>query len=1012
MNNPYFRGSSTAGSSGLRKSKKKEKKPAFGVYFTSSQIDDSDNSQSSNQTQNFEDDDDERSVTSASSIRSSFSNAAGASARFLAKTAAMPVVFAAKTTKTVAKAGMQAGTAVGNTVATGGRAMAKGTTAVVKGTSNAVVGGTTAVVKGTSQAVFTAGNAVGSTVATGGRALVGGTTAVVKGGSKAIVGGTHLVVGGTSAVVKGSSKAFMHGTTKVVGGTTAITKKTVKGLRNRRGSLTKRQQIKAAHWDDGMETLRDILDPSSVAYQALTVPQRKALTKVKKMLLQSAPSLAAVGSPIDAQASCLPMDLLQMDRRYQQQQRAQQRAYMRRPSNTSSLHDLQEETGSVTSDASYLLQEYGGIQNPGALLSYQSEEFDDYDLLDFTSTSDLSMSEHGGNNGGYLMSIMNNTSISASATEESGNDEVVQAGSSTEVASPDKGATAKASTPAATTKTAADAPKRQVRKMKKPPVVTITVTTNTMKRKDLTRETFIPLEFQQLGAERQRDVYNALRWETLAQWDFDIFDLDRFTGGNALLFMGWATLGAPYAQFAMAHACGLAAEEDTFVGYPFMDELNIPPQKMIQYLRVIQQDYHADNPYHNAIHAADVCQTIHSMIQMALRGPTSTGDSSGVEKDVGQKAESKKDEGQADESDVADAGFFFRSCPNPLKLFSTLLAAIVHDVDHPGKNNAFHSKLKAELAIIYNDKSVLENWHVAHAFARMLGIDVMNRSNLHKHEKPTHQDCDCNLLCNAKPEDFTAIRTMVIEAVLQTDMTKHFAIVTEMKTMILAIEEEEQITGPIRHDDERTWTLLTFMLHQADISSQAKDDPLFLNWTDRCLQEFFAQGDEEAALGMWPISPYCDRKTTNQAVAQTGFVEFVVQPSYMVLGEYIPELQMNVLPIIQENLEFWYDASGKQMPKEGDETEALKENEPSESNVTTESVEANSTLLDESKLLDESELLDEPKLVEKPKLLEKPMAPEEEPNLTPEEEPSTLQEEEESLLMKGVERLDGGLIAV
>lgn len=47
---------------------------------------------------------------------------------------------------------------------------------------------------------------------------------------------------------------------------------------------------------------------------------------------------------------------------------------------------------------------------------------------------------------------------------------------------------------------------------------------------------------------------------------------------------------------------------------------------------------------------------------------------------------------------------------------AALLAATVHDVDHPGRTNSFLCNAGSELAILYNDTAVLESHHAALAF--------------------------------------------------------------------------------------------------------------------------------------------------------------------------------------------------------------------------------------------------------------------------------------------------------
>lgn len=50
---------------------------------------------------------------------------------------------------------------------------------------------------------------------------------------------------------------------------------------------------------------------------------------------------------------------------------------------------------------------------------------------------------------------------------------------------------------------------------------------------------------------------------------------------------------------------------------------------------------------------------------------------------------------------------------SPLEVFAAVIAAIIHDVDHPGRTNTFLMKSNAPLALLYNDRSILENHHVS-----------------------------------------------------------------------------------------------------------------------------------------------------------------------------------------------------------------------------------------------------------------------------------------------------------
>jgi hypothetical protein len=728
-------------------------------------------------------------------------------------------------------------------------------------------------------AAVTAGNAVvtaGTDVVT----TMGNT--VVFGGKAAVEGGM-AVVAGTSGVVLGGGKAFMDGTQTVakgvVKGVKKVSKATMSGMS---GSGTSTRFLasdgKKTQWDEGVQVIDEILRPESETYAVLTPEQRKALKNVKRLLLKGpnavedkmqhvprdllyvprGPAKPRMEKPL---SSSLPAPLSSGSSRKRGSHNSSGSNNNNNNNNGSSLGGIGESAGEWTVASStfklgaattsrkskrlsrsFLLEEYAGLKSTSSL--------DD----DITDTDDSEQDE--------LSPAVPTIQDVTDGKEETTNVEKLVVAPSLPVSAVSRSIPLEEGSIAATS-------------------TTTTILT----------PLFTPPEFKQLSNNDQKQLCHMLSWQSITSWDFNIFDLDRLTHNNPLLFMGWAVLGSPYAQLAMAQECGMdLVDYSVSGGYDFMDQFQIPPNKLCNYLRVVEQDYHTDNPYHNAIHAADVLQTLNALIQMTLNDcKTATSNNNGG-------------------AEMNSTASWIQSCPS-IKFFTILLSAAVHDIDHPGKTNAFHTKLHTELAVVYNDISVLENWHVARAFARMLDLSLLE-SNIHSsqvilsaasHTLYTQQkESEYNILCNINSEEFNTIRNLMIEAVLHTDMTKHFAMVNATKGLLMS-----STTSHGDEADETTlWKLLMYMLHMADISSQAKGPHLFRLWTERCMAEFFAQGDQEAQLGL-PISPNCDRTTTNTAESQVGFIKFVVEPAYEVLGQFIPTVQERVLPIIERNWDHW-----------------------------------------------------------------------------------------------------------
>merc|ERR1719433_1528746 len=118
----------------------------------------------------------------------------------------------------------------------------------------------------------------------------------------------------------------------------------------------------------------------------------------------------------------------------------------------------------------------------------------------------------------------------------------------------------------------------------------------------------------------------------------------------------------------------------------------------------------------------------------------------------------------------------------------------------------------------------------------------------------------------------------MIEAVLGTDMAKHFSNLNILK----GITEEK---GKDISKWDTTMPLMEAVLHGADLSNTGKPFNTARQWTDRVLEEFFAQGDQERVLGR-DFSPLCDRHSVSRASSQIGFINFIVKPMFQALTPF------------------------------------------------------------------------------------------------------------------------------
>ncbi|XP_062813152.1 dual specificity calcium/calmodulin-dependent 3',5'-cyclic nucleotide phosphodiesterase 1A isoform X2 [Anolis carolinensis] len=293
------------------------------------------------------------------------------------------------------------------------------------------------------------------------------------------------------------------------------------------------------------------------------------------------------------------------------------------------------------------------------------------------------------------------------------------------------------------------------------------------------------------------------------------------------------------------------------LAYPLevTEALKIPIACLISFTSALEAGYNKyQNTYHNSVHATDVTQTVHTIL-------LHTG---------------------------------IMHWFTDLEILAFIFGTSIHDYDHPGTTNHFHVATRSETAILYNDKSVLENHHVSAVYHLM-------------------QSDEMNILVNLTAEEWRELRHLVIEMILATDMTQHFH---HMNCMKRILQNEQQVKRI--HKDK----VMAMIVHAADISHPAKPWHLHQKWSEAVMEEFFNQGDKEAALGL-PISSLCDRKTINIAESQIGFLDIIIKPFFVLLLELIEEI---VAPLIKEASKSKCASSSKQQRRNQYTSESRSEN--------------------------------------------------------------------------------------
>ncbi|KAI8992479.1 hypothetical protein BDB01DRAFT_717091 [Pilobolus umbonatus] len=322
----------------------------------------------------------------------------------------------------------------------------------------------------------------------------------------------------------------------------------------------------------------------------------------------------------------------------------------------------------------------------------------------------------------------------------------------------------------------------------------------------------------------------------------------------------------------------------TFRRMGFFYLLDMSFLEFVDFLMDVEKGY-KNNPYHSFYHAIDVTMVLHYMLEY---------------------------HGMSRYLTLVDVAML-------------LIAALCHDIGHPGRNNQFQIHCGTGVAKEFSNKSVLES------YSAKLTLDILNKHGFLDCVEPKSSLFDC-------PITTDNCKKGIVKMILATDMICHRPLMENISTLKFIIDH-----GQIHHNFNRLmnisshhnhspfWLRTIFtsnenpfpyfrsryfrgksrdrhadiyqnrmlnykerlmlcrvLIHAADISNPCRPWTIYHQLSNLVCIEFFSQGDEEYKLGL-PVSDAMNRKKNNLSSVNVEFIDLVVHPYFKKLVSLFPQ---------------------------------------------------------------------------------------------------------------------------
>ncbi|OBA20686.1 HD-domain/PDEase-like protein [Metschnikowia bicuspidata var. bicuspidata NRRL YB-4993] len=359
--------------------------------------------------------------------------------------------------------------------------------------------------------------------------------------------------------------------------------------------------------------------------------------------------------------------------------------------------------------------------------------------------------------------------------------------------------------------------------------------------------------------------------------------------------------------YALGHVHGHVSHSASTFPHLDFPGLEIPtPNELLAMVFMVRDTYKSGNSFHNFRHAVDVLQAcFHFLIRLKCLPEFEQLEldprALGSEFQLPETKTYASPELVARPASVSESAVKAASGNAPVPLLNSLqslglmIAALGHDVGHPGVTNAYMIKHASPTSQLFGDRSVLELFHASVFVNKILNINWP--SLLAAESSP-------------QPNESLALKDLIINSILATDMAEHFEYVSKLK--MLELSSAEQTSDKVK-------LICSLLIKCADISNVTRPLRVSSQWALVLSHEFSevevleraVQNDPtKVADAVYPQLPYSldDILETYPGIhkGQIFFIQTFAEGLFRSIAEHFPGLQYTS-EIMEENKQFWLD---------------------------------------------------------------------------------------------------------